>query len=183
MAKLSPAYDSQREEVYRMEQRGLKGINQAYYKRSQLRKLLAQLSREFDLDPPILHFKRSTAWSGIYQLHRELGYAEIILSTSPDRSGLSPLTLVHEFAHHVIDSWAPSDKLQPHGAEFLGVYGDCCAMAGLVPYEGFRALCKQYKVDFLDTLLANTVPRLRKLVKKREAEASLTRHPPTNVVR
>jgi hypothetical protein len=159
-----------------MEKRGLPGLHVAKYSRANHRSLLASLSKEFGLRQPTLAFVNARLWAGQYQRCHELDWARISLSTNY-KSGTSPITLIHEFAHHVVDSWDENCDLYPHGPEFVGVYGDCLAMAGLVPYEGWRALCQRFKVDFLDTRLAGNVKTLRGLVKKRAAEAAQMAHP------
>lgn len=182
MARISPAYDPQREELYRMEKKGLPGLALAKYSRDNHRILLNRLCTEFGLDPPILTFEARDDCAGLYQSCAELKWAKITLSTAY-KSGNSPLTLVHEIAHHVVDSWDPEGHLHPHGPEFVGVYGDALAMAGIVPWEGFRAMCARYKVECMDTVLASSPTKLRKLIKKRAAEAAQVAHPHKKAIR
>jgi len=176
MAGVSPKSDPQREELYKLEKRGLSGLSLATYTRTNHRVLLKQLTKAFGVVPTPLYFQDDKTCAGKYDWWPETRESRITLSTHYAGSR-SPLTLVHEFAHHVMACWDAEDRLHGHGPEWVGVYGDCLAVAGLVPYEGFRALCVRYKVDYLDTSLANTIPKLRKMVKKRAAEAAQRPHP------
>lgn len=162
----SPKYDPQRSEVYRMESHGLPGLNRTKYTRKDTALLLSTLCKEFGVPEPKLRFVPAPKWSGLWFP------GGIHLSTDKRRSGRSPATLVHEFAHHVMAEWDPLDTLYPHGPEFVGIYGDCLAMAGLIPWNGWQDLCKQYGVECLDTATIRTVAGLKRAVKKRAAEAA-----------
>jgi hypothetical protein len=175
VAKVSPESDPQREEVYVMEKKGLPGLHLAYYPRATHRLLLKKLTKVFGVPTTSLQFLPQKDCAGMYQYDSITRHNRIVLSTAY-KAGTSPITLVHEFAHHVMAHWDPEDRLFGHGPEWVGVYGDCLAMAGLVPYDGFRSLCNQYGVLFLDTELAQTIPQLRKMVKKRAAEAAQGSH-------
>ena len=154
-----------------MEAKGLPGLGLASYSRKDLALLLSKLSTAFAVPRPALRFVSTHKWSGLWTP------GAISLSTDPRRTGCSPMTLVHEFAHHVMYEWEPRDLLEGHGPEFVGVYGDCLGMAGLIPWYGWQELCVQYKVRCLNTADVSTVTGLRKLVKKRAAEAARKAHP------
>lgn len=158
-----------------MEKRGLPGLHLAYFPRKTHRILLKKLTKVFQVPETSLQFLPEKSCAGMYQIHSTSRASRIVLSTAY-KAGTSPITLIHEFAHHVMGHWDVEDRLEGHGPEWVGVYGDCLAMAGLVPYDGFRSLCNQYGVKFLDTELAKTVPQLRKMVKKRAAEAAQGAH-------
>jgi hypothetical protein len=154
-----------------MESRGLPGMAISRYSRRDHRRCLDALSESFGVSRPKLQWISNDNWSGLF-------YPGVIqLSTSPYRTGRSPQTLVHEFAHHVMYEWDPHDLLYPHGPEFVGVYGDCLSMAGLLPWHGWQQLCAQYGVLCLDTAQIRTVSGLRRLIKKRAAEAALKTSP------
>lgn len=159
-----------------MESAGLSGLLRAVWSRKDLREGLGALCKEFAVPVPFLAFEPMSDCAGKCETVKLVGYSRITLSTALP-AGRSPLVLVHEVAHHVLDFWDVEYKLAPHGPEFLGIYGDALAACGLVPYEGFRALARQYRVDILDTSLATTATKLRKLIKKRAAEAALSPHP------
>lgn len=175
MARKSPQYDPQREEVYRMEKRGLPGLNRSQFSRLDHRSLLKQLCREFNVDIPKLRFVKAEAWAGFYEPD-EPGKTRISLSTAYT-SGTSAMTLVHEFAHHALYRWDPEEHLAPHGPEFVGVYGDALGMAGLMPWKGWQHLCEQYGVACMDTDSIRTISGLERAVKKRAAEAALSATP------
>jgi hypothetical protein len=172
MSRKSPAYDSQRSEVYKMEGRGLRGLNVSHYRRHQHAELLKMLSKAFGVDVPQLRYTRDTKYAGMY-----LAGKGISLSLAYE-SGTSPMTLVHEFTHHVMHHWDQDAWLEDHGPEFTGVYGDALGMAGLIPWNGWQDLCAQHKVKCLSTSQIRTVAGLRRLVKKRAAEAA-RRSPPS----
>lgn len=173
MAGKSPAYDPQREEVYRMEYDGLPGLSRTRYTRADHSLLLTQMSAKFEIEPPTLRWVSTVKYSGLWVDDR------IELSTHARKSGRSPMTLIHEFSHHVMAQWDDEDILEGHGPEFVGVYGDCLAMAGLIPWHGWQELCKQYGVKCLDTKAIRTISGLRRTIKKRAAEAALKTSPTT----
>lgn len=169
----SPAYDSQREELYRMENEGLPGLSRSKFSRADHATLLKKMAQQFDIEAPTLRWVAHEKFSGLWIDHR------IELSTNPHRSGRSPMTLIHEFSHHVMAQWDEEDVLEGHGPEFASVYGDCLAMAGLIPWHGWQELCKQYGVKCLDTRAIRTISGLRRVIKKRAAEAALKSSPTT----
>jgi len=171
VAGVSPKYDPQRQELYRLEKKGFPGLHNATWSRSTIRSILKSVCQQFELDAPVLVYVNEPKWSGMYERHLESDWCRISLSTATPY-GRSPMTIVHELAHHVLDRWDPDSRLTPHGPEFVGIYGDLLAITGLVPYAGFRAMAKAYKVGILDTEACRSVPALRKLVKKRAAEAA-----------
>lgn len=162
----SPKSDPQREELYQMEYKGLPGLSRAIYVRKDHAELLQKMSKAFGVEQPILRWSKEAEWSGMW-----MG-GVITLSSHPRKSGRSPITLIHEFAHHVIDQWDEHGVLHDHGPEFVGVYGDALGMAGLIPWHGWQHLCKQYGVKCIDTASIRTINGLEKAVKKRAAEAA-----------
>lgn len=162
----SPKSDPQREELYQMEYKGLPGLSRAIYTREHHADLLRMMSKAFGVPQPELRWSKTNDWSGMW--HQGV----ITLSSRPNKSGRSPITLIHEFSHHVIAYWDEHEALHDHGPEFVGVYGDALGMAGLIPWHGWQHLCKQYKVKCLDTTAIRTVNGLERVVKKRAAFAA-----------
>jgi hypothetical protein len=181
MARVSPKYDPQREEVYRMEKQGFPGLHRAMWSRPDIRATLRQLCKAFGVDAPHLAWAPSEKWSGLYERVIDGDWSRITLSTVGPY-GRSPMTIVHEVAHHVLDRWDAESKLAPHGPEFVGIYGDALAMCGLVPYSGFRDTALHFKVQILDTRECSSPAKLRRLVKKRAAEAAPSHRVPLTTI-
>lgn len=167
----SPKSDPQREQLYRMEKRGLPGLSRCQFTRKDHATLTRELCRAFDIDQPQIALTPATNFAGLYVPGDE-GEARIYLSTKY-ASGRSPMTLVHELAHHVVYRADPDEHLAPHGQEFVGIYGDMLSMAGLIPWSGWRSLCESYKVRCVDTDAIRTTQGLQRLVKKRATEVAL----------
>ena len=158
-SRKSPAYDPQREEVYHMENRGLNGLQSCLWSRKDCTFAIRELSTYFKVPTPSVSFMDLGEYAGDY--HK----GKIRLSTT--RGGRSPLVCLHELTHHIVDVWDEESVLAPHGPEWAGVYGDVLAVAGVVPYEGFRSLSRQYGVYLVDTAKLTTVEELRASVFKR----------------
>lgn len=142
-----------------MEDHALNGLRWALWDREQIKVAARGFAEEFGVPEPRIIFTDIGSYAGDYVDGR------IRLSTT--RRGRSPLVFMHELAHHVVDTWDPDSRLEGHGPEFAGVYGDILALSGLCPLEGFRAIARQYGVRVLDTSEADSIPKLRKLVYKR----------------
>jgi hypothetical protein len=163
----SPKFDPQRQELYRMEKHGLFGLNRARVTRKEHRIILNLACKQFGVPAPVLKYETAKAWAGTYN---HVPAPTIALSTVY-ASGLSPMTLLHEAAHHIVWCADPADHLAPHGPEFVGVYGDLLECMGYIPFGSWQLLTTQFKIKCLDT--GSLRPQqLLAAIKKRAAEAA-----------
>jgi len=163
----SPAYDPQRQEVYRMEKKGLFGLNRTRLTRAEHRHLLSLGCAKFGIKPPRLLYKPGKAWAGLYV---SAPVPSITMSTTYV-GGLSAMTLLHELAHHIVYCCDLTDRLAPHGPEFVGVYGDLMECMGFIPFGSWELLTEQFRIARFDTGLM-TPAQVMDAIKKRAAEAA-----------
>lgn len=167
MSKKSPAFDPQRQEVYHMERHGLFGLNRSRLSKVDHARLMKDTCAQFDVEPPRLIYKKAEQWAGMYRFD---GTPKIYMSTTY-LGGLSAMTLLHEVAHYLVHRCDPEDVLEPHGAEFVGVYGDLMECTGFIPFGSWKLLTDRFKIQRIDT--SRLRPHgLMKAVKKRAAEAA-----------
>lgn len=171
----SPQYDPQRQEVYRMEKQGLYGLNRSRLHRDEHATLVSMACSKFGVKSPRIRYEASPKWAGWYGADP---HPTVTLSTCYS-GGLSAMTLLHELAHYLVHVADPHDYLEPHGPEFLGVYGDLMEATGFVVRGSWRLLTKEYGVKTMRT--GSLEPReLLAAIKKRAAKAARKSPPPTD---
>ena len=148
-----------------MEDAGFGGLRTARWSRKKIRGVAKSVCAEFGVPPPTIRFVKMK-YSG------DCGGGLIRLSTENSR-GSSPLVVLHELAHHILDCWVPLDPFEPHGPEFAGVLNDLLSVAGVVPYEGYRDMARKYGVAVLDTKKYTTPRQLYRAVLDRSRRMSV----------
>jgi len=150
-----------------MEWHGLHGLASVRTSRSHLFAVARSVCVLYEIPLPQIRFEAAKQWDGMYTT---MPACRVTLSTAR-AGGLSPLTMLHELAHYVINLNDPTSRLPDHGPEFVGVYGHMVESAWLIPRGSWEPLCRQFGVRGL-RLARRTPASLQRLVKKRAAEAA-----------
>lgn len=129
-------FDPQKERVYEMEHTELGGHAKGRTHPRTLHKLAKDLCAYYSVPVPAIIFgiKGCAGW---------YDYRTLTIGVS-GQHGCNLLTICHEIAHHIAHTKAP--RSQPHGATWVRIYGECLALARLVPICGFRAICRRHGV-------------------------------------
>ena len=120
-------------------------------------RVVRQLSTIYNVKPPRIKYVPLHGWAGEYES------GEIRLATD-HKTGRSPLTVIHEFAHYLVHIRDPENLLESHGPEFVAMLGHCYESAGAVPRDGFDVLCKDWKVKALPIKKKATPAQLKATV-------------------
>jgi hypothetical protein len=63
--------------------------------------------------------------------------------------GMNGITLAHELAHRIV--YLKHPRAQDHGPLFVLYYGALLHSLRLVPFDGFKAICRRHKVRIAST--------------------------------
>jgi hypothetical protein len=142
VGRRSPKSDPQREELYRAE-KALRGLTTAEWGRREIKAKVASWSRKYGVPVPAVVFAPLRGFYGTADADPDrLTFATDV------KGGRSPLTVVHEFAHHVMWQRDPDSTFQSHGPEFVRVMGTVLDDAGIVPRAGWEEACDRYGVEY-----------------------------------
>jgi len=96
-----------------MEKKGLFGLNRTRLTRAEHRHLLSSGAPSSASSPSLLYKPGKRG-----RVIRECPVPSITMSTTYV-GGLSAMTLLHELAHHIVYCCDLTDRLAPHGPEFV----------------------------------------------------------------
>lgn len=139
-ARKSPKCDPQREELYRAE-KSLRGLTTAEWGRREIKTKVRAWSVRFGVPEPEVVFQPLRGYFGVAEADPDR-----LTFATDKRGGRSPLTVAHEFAHHVMYYQDPTEKLAFHGPEFVAVLGTVLDDAGIVPRDGWAETCAKFGV-------------------------------------
>lgn len=142
MAGRSPKYDPQREELYRAE-KSLRGLSTAEWGRREIKAKVRKWSKQFGVVEPEVVFQPLQGYYGIAEADPDR-----LTFATDKKGGRSPLTVAHEFAHHVVNQNDPKGKLAFHGPEFVSVLGVILDDDGIVPLSGWHATCDKFGAKY-----------------------------------
>lgn len=131
--------DPQRELVYAMERRELRGHSLHRARLKHLRATMNRYCRKAGVKPPTLKVRRNSR------------YGELDVDFDPPRLTLEPTcgvnykTLAHELAHHIV--WMKyGNRAQDHGPVWVKTWIRLLHCFRIVPEAGMRAICRQYGI-------------------------------------
>jgi len=129
--------DAQKERVYEMERQELRGHRAHLLPLKKIRRLVRAACRVYGVPPVTIRVWAVRGFGASYDHDRGA------IQLDP-KSGRNGLILAHELAHHF--TWSKYPKAQDHGPTFAWYYGAILHGWRLVPYEGFRAICRKHGV-------------------------------------
>jgi hypothetical protein len=134
----SPAFDPQRELLYKMER---EFIGQALHHTVPTKELRATLKHACSYyGVPLPKFKvvnadeRTFGWTSYTTIVLNRGY-----------HGANTVTLLHELAHWIVDHKV-HDRVEAHRPQFVGVYMHLLDKYRVLPSAGFRSLAKKWGI-------------------------------------
>lgn len=139
----SAEQDRQRERLYAMEFRELRGLwHGTRTAPKTLQRHVRRVCRLYGLPVVSLQF-RTIESKGLYIFNRKNGLPGLI--RLDPQWGRNAITLAHELAHYVTHMKFPKTR-QDHGPRFVRVYAEITYILRLVPLEGFKAICRKHGV-------------------------------------
>jgi len=129
--------DAQRRKVYTLEYRLFHGAAEARLTVEEAMVLAKRVSRRFRTSVPLLEYTRGSGDSASYY---SPGFIRI---RSSAKRGTCALTVLHEFAHHMVYHIYGSTGFAAHGAQFWRCYKEVMAWAGY--FDGRYSMSK-YRV-------------------------------------
>lgn len=127
--------DPQQALVYAMERIELRGHCRHKTPMRQLRKWARNACKLYGVPGVTVRVFKYRGWGGSYLDDK------VQLDPKCGRNGLS---LAHELAHHLTVHLAP--HAQDHGPTFMYFYGALLHGMRLVPFDGFRSVCKRHGI-------------------------------------
>lgn len=156
--KKSPKSDPQRNLVYRMESEAIGARMYLTLTKRKIISLLKTLARSYRVAPCVVRFSDMTDYAASWQPPNVITFGA--KTTSRDL-----LTALHEFAHHLHYVIEPRLSQEAHGAEFMCCYMSVLDTARFVPVEAMAAVCKKYKVRYIQPRDMDGVDNLAKLIR------------------
>lgn len=141
--------DPQQQLVYAMERVELRGHARHKANLRQLRRWTRHACRLYGVPLAKVSIRKMRGWGGSYD------NGSVVLNPKRDQNGMS---LAHELAHHLTRFLAPN--AQDHGPTFVYYYGALLHGMRLVPFDGFKAICKRHGVKIGR---ARSIPRPAKV--------------------
>ena len=142
MPRKSPKCDPQRQELYAAE-KALRGLSTAEWGRREIKAKVRSWSRKFAVPVPDVVFAPLRGWYGLADADPDR-----LTFATDQKGGRSPLTVAHEFAHHVMWQRDPDEVYAAHGPEFVAVMGTVLDLAGIFPRAGWEEACDRYGVKY-----------------------------------
>ena len=143
MPSSSRDLDPHKEQVYEWED-SWPGWNRNHIGINACRKLVAVACGHYKVKCPTVtvHHKRSILFLNTDErLHQLQGWGY------EDRGGLNVPTALHEAAHHI--AWTlHGDRIQDHGATWLGIYLDLLIRAKVAPEVALIASLKSFQLKY-----------------------------------
>ncbi len=143
MVSSSHDLDPHKEQVYDWED-SWPGWNRNHIGINACRNLIAVACRHYNVKCPTVrvHHVRSMSFAIPTKCYISLqGWA------SEDRGGLNVPTALHEAAHHI--AWSlHGNRIQDHGATWLGIYLDLLIRAKVAPEVALKASLKSFRLRY-----------------------------------
>lgn len=158
--KRSPKSDPQQYRVYRMENEAIGARAYQQLTRERIRVLTRSVCRNYRVPRARLEWANLGKWAaewedGTIRLNTKKGSARDVL------------TITHELAHHVHYHLAQHDDHESHGPEFMACHMSILDTCRVVPVVGMRAVCKAWKVRYVDPGTKNSLTKLKRIVRGR----------------
>lgn len=131
--------DPQQDLVYVMERIELRGHCRHTVPMKRLRRWARAACRLYGVPNVTIRVYKKRGHGGAYQ------DGKIQLDPKCGRNGMS---LAHELAHHLTDTLT-KERSQDHGPTFAYFYGALLHGMRLVPFEGYKAICKKHGIKIV----------------------------------
>lgn len=156
--KKSPKSDPQQYLVYRMENEAIGARNYLSLTRRTVERFARAVCRQYRLPRIQFRYTDLGKWAAEWMEPNIITVG--VRTTSRDL-----LTVAHELAHHLHEQIAGDLAQESHGPEFMGCYMSILDTARIIPVPGMRAICKHYKIKFVDPGTRSSIRTLRRAVR------------------
>lgn len=160
--KKSPASDSQRELVYRMESEAIGAKMFMRLSPDVISKVLRSLCKKFHVPPVRIEYKNFKTYAAEWES------PNIIRFSKHKGTARDLITVLHEFAHHMHAHYTDgSFQYEAHGPEFMTCYIAVLDVSRYMPTAAMRLICDNYKIKYL-TFGRNPfdMPKLKKAIRR-----------------
>lgn len=161
--KRSPKSDPQQYRLYRMEAEAIGCPYSARLSRKQIRRLVRAICKHYGVPQAVVQFRDLKGWSA----HWESTDSGVIVFNPNKGTAMCVLTVLHELAHHLhCHLLGPANAghagIAAHGPGFMACYMSILDTARMIPVCAMKAICDQYRIQYVDPGTGQNWKRLKK---------------------